>query len=315
MSSSRSLAAHTTQRHTDSGRRKAHRIWPYLFLMAGLVIFAPVPAAPAEKASPTVLSEVVTQQAAQLATVSSDESAVVLFVTTVGPSLSLKDAAGAVGTKRLPSKLIKELGVVALSQSVSELMAALATWQLADSLSQGGTTVSAAPSLPAARQDWLKNRSHVESLPNMLRLLRESPAQPSNLELRLAATRTAFEASQRAIAAWWEVYGWRERVRQAKGQSRLCGTWQWTVHNHQLHGEQKSTVLFPPPGQASSHAATPAEMIILGDAIYLRWEQNGQIQEDSLLFIKDDAKLEGSFINNTGGWGPIDAKRTAACQP
>jgi hypothetical protein len=82
-----------------------------------------------------------------------------------------------------------------------------------------------------------------------------------------------------------------------------------------MHGEQKATIDCPPAGHASPDAAAPAETIILGDAIYLRWEQNGHIQEDSLLFIKDDAKLEGSFVNNTGGWGPISAKRTAPCKP
>jgi hypothetical protein len=73
--------------------------------------------------------------------------------------------------------------------------------------------------------------------------------------------------------------------------------------------------MFPPPGRVSADAATPSETIVLGDAIYLRWEQNGRIQEDSLLFIKDDAKIEGSFENNTGGWGPISGKRIAGCQP
>jgi hypothetical protein len=56
-------------------------------------------------------------------------------------------------------------------------------------------------------------------------------------------------------------------------------------------------------------------MIILGDSIYLRWEHNGQIQEDSLLFTKDNTKIEGSFSNSLGGWGSISGKRTAPCKP
>ncbi len=314
MTRNRLLASHPTHGQTDRGREKAKEIVTCFLLIAGIAVFAPLPATPAEKASPTVLTEVVTQQAAQLATVSSDDSAIVLFATAVGPSLGLKDAAGAAAAKRLPSKLAKELGVVALSQSVSELMAALATWQLADSLSQSSTIVSPTPSLPAARQEWLKSRSHVDSLPTLLGLIQGNPAHPSHVELRLAATRTAFESSQRAIAAWWEIYGWRERVRQAKGQSRLCGTWQWIIHNHQNHGEQKDVMVFPPAGHTPANTPIPTEMVILGDGIYLRWEYNGRVQEDSLLFIDDGAKIEGSFVNNTGGWGPISGKRLSGCQ-
>ena len=275
------------------------------------------------KVSPILLADVVSQHPDQLAPIDSDEGALKLFTTTVGPALGLKDAAGALGARRLPSKMVKELGLADLSQSVSELMAALAVWQFADSISHDDTRSTSGTSLPTTKQDWIKSRSKVESLSDLFRVVPDNQrtgtshatASPKNTELLLAANRTALEASQKATAAWWDIYGWRERIRQAKGQARLCGTWQWTIHNHQIHGEQKATIIFPPPGQKTPDAATPAEIIILGDAIYLRWEQNGHIQEDSLLFIKDDAKIEGSFENNTGGWGPISGKRTAPCQP
>jgi hypothetical protein len=275
------------------------------------------------KVSPILLADVVSRHPDQLAPIDSDEGALKLFTTTVGPALGLKDAAGALGARRLPSKMVKELGLADLSQSVSELMAALAVWQFADSISHDDTRSTSGTSLPTTKQDWIKSRSKVESLSDLFRVVPDNQrtgtshatASPKNTELLLAANRTALEASQKATAAWWDIYGWRERIRQAKGQARLCGTWQWTIHNHQIHGEQKATIIFPPPGQKSPDAATPAEIIILGDAIYLRWEQNGHIQEDSLLFIKDDAKIEGSFENNTGGWGPISGKRTAPCQP
>ncbi len=274
-----------------------------------------------EQVSPMLLADVISQRADQLAAIDSDERAQKLFTTAVGPALGLKDAAGALGA-RLPSKTVKELGLADLSQSASELMAALATWQFADSIRRDADASSALPSLSVARQDWLRGRDRTASLSDLLRLVQENQARqtaqvtsPRNTELLLAAERTVFESSQRATAAWWDMYGWKARIRQAKGQARLCGTWQWIIHNHQAHGEQKSTVIFPPPGKVSANAATPAETIVLGDAIYLRWEQNGHIQEDSLLFIKDDAKIEGSFVNNTGGWGPISGKRIAPCQP
>jgi hypothetical protein len=270
-----------------------------------------------------LLAQMISQKGDQLASIDSDDSAQALFTATIGPALGLKDAAGAVGAKRLSSKLIKELGVVELSQSVSALMAALAVWRFADSISHDETHPTASTPFPPTKQDWIKSRSKVESLSDLFRLVQadqvtgtsQATAPPKNTELLLAANRTALEASQKATAAWWDIYGWKERIRQAKGRARLCGTWQWIIHNHQKHGEQKAVMIFPPDGQVSANSPTPAESIILGDSIYLRWEQNGLIQEDSLLFIKDDAKIEGSFVNNMGGWGPITAKRTAPCQP
>ncbi len=272
--------------------------------------------------SPDLLTGVVTQRAEHLALLESDEGALKLFTTSVGPALGLKDAAGALGA-RLPGKMVKELGIAELSQSVIELMRALGTWQVADALRQETEPSTAVVSLPAARQDWLGAPNQSPSFSDLLRLMKEEAgartaqetSQARNIEMLLAAERTAFQASQRAVTAWWNIHGWKERIRQAKGLSRLCGTWQWTIHNHQQHGEQKSTIVFPPPGSVSANAATPVERIILGDAIYLRWEQNGHIQEDSLLFIKNDQRIEGSFMNNTGGWGPITGKRLAPCKP
>jgi hypothetical protein len=270
-----------------------------------------------------LLADVVAQRAEQLAGIDSDEKAMTLFTTTIGPALGLRDAAGALGAKRLPSKIAKELRLAELSESVAELMGALAAWQLAESVGRDANQSTTTGSLPAARRDWLHTRSRSASLSDVFRLSQDNQAigtsekrsDQQNTELLLVAQRTAFEASRQATKAWWDVHGWKDRIRQAKGLARLCGTWQWTIHNHQNHGDQKAVVMFPPAGHTSANAATPAETVVLGDAIYLRWEQNGRIQEDSLLFIKDDAKIEGSFVNNTGGWGSITGKRTTACQP
>lgn len=308
----RTPVAVATHRHVTIG----------FLLIVMLSMFAPSIAVAEGTVTPMQLADVVSQRAGQLAPIDSDEEALTLFMTTIGPALGLKDAAGALGAKRLPSKMVKELGLAELTLSVHELMAALATWQLADSIRHDAEPSPAALSLSAARQEWLRIHNRTASLSDLLRLagedqtLRTSQATPPrNTALLLAAERTVFDSSQLATAAWWEIYGWKDRVRQARGRARLCGTWQWIIHNHQMHGEQKTTIIFPPAGHTSANAATPAETIILGDAIYLRWEQNGQIQEDSLLFIKDNTKIEGSFMNNTGGWGPITAKRTAPCQP
>lgn len=287
-------------------------------LLAGfLTILAPL-ASSAEPASPMLLADVVAQHD-QLAAVDSDEKALKLFTTAVGPALGLKDAAGALGAKRLPGQLVKELKLAELAESVVELMGALALWQLADTVSQPST----ATVFSEVRHEWLRTRARNASLDDLFRLAQEDqatatsegPVDQHHTKLLLVAQRTAFEASRQATKAWWDVQGWKDRIRQAKGEARLCGTWQWTIHNHQNHGDQKAVIIFPPAGHTSAHAATPAEAIVLGDAIYLRWENNGRIQEDSLLFVKDDAKIEGSFVNNTGGWGSITGKRTAACNP
>lgn len=295
-------------------------------------VVAPRAAEAAETVSPSLLSEVVAGQGRQLATIDSNPSAMALFTTTVGPSLGLREAARTLGARGLPDKSAKDLGLAELSRTVHQLMAALSVWQLADAMGRTGgtsaldTTEAPAPP-PAARQDWMRENSHVAALAELFRAWQVhqpddsaqtvSPSQ--HTELLLTANRVAFEASQRAMVAWWEVYGWKNRVRQAWGQSRLCGTWQWIIHNHQNHQERKTVLLFPPPGHIPANSLLPVETVILGDSIYLRWEQEGLIQEDSLLFIKEGGReggrIEGSFENNTGGWGSITAKRTAPCQP
>lgn len=290
------------------------------FLIVGLSILTLSPTLAEERASPTLLAEVIGQRADQFASVDSDEKAMTLFTTTVGPALRLKDAAETLGAKRLPSKMVKDLELAELSQSVYELMAALTAWQLADSIRHDAEPPSALRP-PSARQDWLQGRNRSASLSDLLRLAQEDQTLPTshtpqqNTELLLATERTIFEVSQKATAAWWDIYGWKDRIRQAKGRARLCGTWQWTIHNHQHHDEQKHTLVFPSAGQAPTNIPALSEMIILGDSIYLRWEQTGHIQEDSLLFIKDNTKIEGSFVNSTGGWGSISGKRTAPCKP
>jgi hypothetical protein len=280
----------------------------------------------ADPPSPFPLPDVVKSQAAQLAALDSQAGALSAFTTTLGPALGLRDAAGTVGAKGLPAKMVKELGVADLSASAQKLMAALAAWQWAESVLQTLDSPSNGPlALPlpsATREEWLADHGPWSALPDLLRLARPLPANQTEplspvlrTELALAANRLALEASQRAAALWWDLQGWKDRVRNARGRARLCGTWQWMIHNHQNHQEQKTSMMFLPSGQERPGIATPAEIVILGDSVYLRWEMDGRIQEDSLLFIKDGSRLEGSFVNNLGGWGSITGKRTAGCQP
>ncbi|MGH7230536.1 MAG: hypothetical protein ACREJU_04160 [Nitrospiraceae bacterium] len=127
------------------------------------------------------------------------------------------------------------------------------------------------------------------------------------------AIRAEAEAEQHARNRWFDLRTWQERRRVMRGLARLCGTWQWTVHNHQNHQDHKMTMVFPPPNGESTTRARPAKITVLGDGVYLRWEFQGGYQEDSLLFTGEGSRLEGSFMNSAGAWGSITGKRIGAC--
>jgi hypothetical protein len=308
-----------------------HSVGIILLMAALFCIVTPVAAAPAPQASPALLPEVVADRSAQLATIDSNAGAMALFTSAIGPALGLKDAANILGAKGLSAAVAKELGIAELSQSAHELMASLAAWQLADSIqrtSEETLSASMASVTPSTvQQAWMNANSRLPDMPELVRLLTEqSPPDLAQSEsstrraaLLLAAHRVAFEAHQGALTAWWSLREWKDRVRQARGLARLCGTWQWTIHNHRQHQEQKTVIIFPPAGQTPPNVPLPVETVILGDSVYLRWENGSYVQEDSLLLIREGLKeatrIEGSFVNNTGGWGPITAKRTADCRP
>jgi hypothetical protein len=105
-----------------------------------------------------------------------------------------------------------------------------------------------------------------------------------------------------------------EPVKARQAATRLCGTWQWTIHNHKNHQEQKTAIVLLPPGTpAPPNMPQPAKMVVMGDAVYLRWEYPRGYQEDSLLLAQDDRRLEGTFKNSAGDWGAITGKRIAPC--
>jgi hypothetical protein len=127
------------------------------------------------------------------------------------------------------------------------------------------------------------------------------------------AVRAEGEAERRSYQEWLTAKTWQEKRRELNGRARLCGTWQWTVHNHKNHQDHKITMVFPPPDGATALGGGPAKIIVLGDNVYLRWEFHGGYQEDSLLFAGEGQRLEGTFTNSGGAWGSITGKRTAAC--
>ena len=105
-----------------------------------------------------------------------------------------------------------------------------------------------------------------------------------------------------------------DQLKAQQSAARLCGTWQWTIHNHRNHQEQKAVIVLLPPGTpAPPDMPQPATMIVMGDAVYLRWEFPRGYQEDSMLLAKEDRRLEGTFTNSAGEWGAITGKRIAPC--
>ncbi|MCA1957716.1 MAG: hypothetical protein LDL14_04205 [Nitrospira sp.] len=302
-----------------------------------LCCLMPTAATAAEDVSPVALFDIVSGHSSRLASLDSNAAATALFISSVGPSLGLQDVAGILSAKGMgvSPKVAQELRLAELSQSVHQLMAALAVWQLAESAYPASSTTDA-PSgtrvTPShAQQEWLSSTVHFTGLPDLLKRSAsqpspETPSLPASSaapsDLISVAVNVAREAQQQALASWWSLREWKHRIRRTRGLTRLCGTWQWIIHNHQNHQEQKLTMVFPPPGRTTTENPLPVETIVLGDSIYLRWEDRGFVQEDSLLFVTeghkrdgttDAIKIEGSFLNNRGGWGPISGKRLAPC--
>ncbi len=258
--------------------------------------------------------------------VESDESARNLFITAIGPAMGLYDPAAAIGAKGIPAKLATELMIPELAASAQNLVAALAAWRLAEratmSVEANGNQAETSFAVSQAQIDWLFSQNRFRSFKEIIQGQSDqqvSSPETSNvtsrsMSLAVTATRLGQEAAQQAMHEWWVLKSWKDRVRVARGQSRLCGTWQWIIHNHKNHHqEQKISLIFPPPGISDIGIAGLKEVVVLGDAVYLRWEAEGQTQEDSLLFSKEGQRLEGTFVNSQGGWGSITGKRTANC--
>lgn len=292
-------------------------------LFVNLLLLATSGYAADSSSGPAELLPVVRAQAAALEAVSDNSAAVVLFATKIGPALGLHDVASTLAAKNIPPKVAKELGVQELTASAQRLVANLSAWQTADrvmqSLSEPANPVAGPP---ATSVNWIQTAAPIPSLDQMTKEFTQPAESKSDatavdrMPLALSAGRLALDAQQRAIAEWWQLRTWKDRVRTVRGRNKLCGTWQWIIHNHQQHHqEQKLALLFPPPGPDYPLAPGLVETVVLGENVYLRWESNGQVQEDSLQFTKEGKGLEGTFVNSQGGWGSISGKRTSDCKP
>jgi hypothetical protein len=266
--------------------------------------------------------EFLRQQAAPLEAVSSDQEALALFQD-LGPLIGLKDAAITVAAKNLPGSLAKELLLEDVKRAAVDLVNGLAAWQLAIGMRAAeSATAPATPGLAETHAAWLIDKFDPEHpVRRLVRLAQQPPqdngsggsATPAESVTPVLVSAAAAEAwaTDRVSREWFRLYNWKDTVRQQRALARLCGTWQWMIHNHQNHREEKTSIIFPPPGMEASMG--PAEIIAVGDLVYLRWETRAGVQEDSLLFTGEGQRLEGTFVNSVGGWGSITGKQTASC--
>jgi hypothetical protein len=127
--------------------------------------------------------------------------------------------------------------------------------------------------------------------------------------IRLEAT-----AYETARETWHHIQQWQQQEQTKAATTRLCGTWQWIVHNHQNHGDHKMTITFSPPEHSSSSQLEPTTIAIQGDTVFLKWTFPQGVQEDSLLLSNHDTRLEGTFKNSLGPHGSISGKRLSTCR-
>jgi len=133
--------------------------------------------------------------------------------------------------------------------------------------------------------------------------------------LQAALIKLQMDVERRTRSAWNELRQWQSDQNDQKGLFRLCGTWNWLIHNHQNHGDHKTIMTYPPPSQYDRMDPKPATIHVLGDTVYIRWEfPRGIVQEESLLFSEKDQLLTGTFINNLGPNGNITGRRIKPCQ-
>lgn len=322
-------------RHHLRSFRPVHFRISLVLVIVAVSVLASWLSAEAEESLPSATPDfpsVMRPHSDQLAKLESDKEAIALFVTAIGPALQLGDAARALGANALPVKLSKELLVPDLTAAAHRLMGSLAAWHLAATIRQAVrelqlATVTERLSGAAKSRAWLDQQgkapwhdslnqlSDVVGSPEWAKVNQGESASALWVTVLERATRLEIEALQASYQEWDRIRNWKDRIRGIRGQTRLCGTWQWIIHNHQQHHqEQKLSLLFPPVGATQT---TPGlvETIVLGDNVYLRWEIDGQVQEDSLQFSKEGQRLEGTFVNSQGGWGSISGKRSAGCTP
>ena len=156
-------------------------------------------------------------------------------------------------------------------------------------------------------------RNHKEAIESFYLQTRLLPVFSSHLLARLIDIQAVSE--HRARQSFLRLKEFSDSNHHQPEVQRLCGTWHWTVHNHQNHRDHKMKLTFLPPSQEPVNHPQPDVIIIHGDTVYLKWEFQSGFQEDSLLLSNRDQRLEGTFRNSLGANGTITGKRLTTCQP
>lgn len=318
------------------GIRQAHSRIAFALTVVVVFVFGVWPIAKADESLPSSMPDfpsIIRAHSEQLAKLESDKGASHLFLSAIGPALQLGDVARTLKVNPLPARHAKDLLVPDLTAAIFRLMGSLAVWDIAATVRQAvedrhlEVVTERLLGSPQSRA-WLDQQTHAawhESLNQLVSVVaspewakgkQEESASPLLVTVLERAARLEVYAMQASYREWDRLRNWKDWVRGLRGQARLCGTWQWIIHNHQKnHQEQKLTLLFPPVGQTQATQPGLVETIVLGENVYLRWEMNGLVQEDSLQFNKEGQRLEGTFANSQGDWGSISGKRTAGCVP
>lgn len=121
------------------------------------------------------------------------------------------------------------------------------------------------------------------------------------------------KAQWELMQLWQDLSMTNEQRKKTKALQRLCGTWQWTLHNHQNHKDHKTVLTFPPPSEIGQMTPAPAQIEIWGNTVYLEWKYAGGSQEDSLLLGNQDQLLEGTFTSSAGPYGNISGRKIRSC--
>ena len=151
--------------------------------------------------------------------------------------------------------------------------------------------------------------------PSIARFLRQSFLPIATAYTRAALLQLQVRNEQQAWTMWQAIQKWSNDKKNEQGLRRLCGTWQWLIHNHQNHGDHKTIMVYPPPSQYHRMDPQPAMIRVQGDTVYIRWEfPRGIVQEESLLLSEKDQLLSGSFVNSLGPNGNITGRRVKPCQ-
>jgi len=147
------------------------------------------------------------------------------------------------------------------------------------------------------------------------RFLRQSFLPIATAYVRANLLQLHGKTEHQAWIRWQAIQKWSTNQMNEMGLRRLCGTWQWLIHNHQNHGDHKTVMVYPPPSQYHRMDPQPATIQVQGDTVYIRWEfPRGIVQEESLLLSEKDQLLSGTFVNNLGPHGNITGRRVKPCQ-